>query len=181
LNRIESIRTTETCFTLGCCSLYSFLNPSLHKTKQTKSIRTNSQRTRKTPKPHESSTDMKTKNALGGLLGLLGSFSALAFLTESLQQNQKRIPIKTQTKSNRDHKREWSNGTGRSESYLESTPEDLDLAFIPKPSNTDSTENETISNNARKTTNRRFATRCSRFLTHGTLGTDRIATRGLGV
>jgi hypothetical protein len=48
---------------------------------------------------------MKTKNALGGLLGLLGSFSALPFLTESLHHNQptaKRNPVRIpQAKTNR--------------------------------------------------------------------------------
>jgi hypothetical protein len=92
---------------------------------------------------------MKTKNALGGLLGLLGS-SALPFLTESLQHNhQKRN--KSRSESNQIESKiqpEWRTGTGRIELYLESTPAALDLAFISKPSNTDSTDNETISNNA---------------------------------
>jgi hypothetical protein len=34
---------------------------------------------------------MKTKKALGGRLGLLGSFSALPFFTASLQHQQKQI------------------------------------------------------------------------------------------
>jgi hypothetical protein len=54
---------------------------------------------------------MKTKNALGGLLGLFGSFSALVFLTESLQQKQ--------TNSNQNHnpkkkQRDWMKGAAKS-------------------------------------------------------------------
>jgi hypothetical protein len=72
---------------------------------------------------------MKTKNALGGLLGLFGSFSALVFLTESLQQKQ--------TNSNQNHNPKKTTRLdergGQIESYLESPPLDLALAFISRP------------------------------------------------
>lgn len=74
---------------------------------------------------------MKTKNALGGLLGLFGSFSALLFLTESLQQKQ------TDPHQNNNQKpARMDEGGGQIESYLESPPLDLALAFISRPTET---------------------------------------------
>jgi hypothetical protein len=71
---------------------------------------------------------MKTKNAVGGLLGLFGSFSTLVFLTESLRQKQTN-PIKIKTgKTTR-----MDEIGGQTVSYLESPPPDLALDFISRP------------------------------------------------
>jgi len=83
---------------------------------------------------------MKTKKALGGLLGLFGSFSALDFLTESLHHHQPTTANETQSEpqakrieTTRKTSRKWGEGGGRIEPYLESAPLDLALDFISAP------------------------------------------------
>lgn len=76
---------------------------------------------------------MNTKNALGGLFGLFGSFSALVFLTESLHETPQKTPNQNptqpkRTETTREHKHKTTNKT-----HLESPLLDLDLAFISSP------------------------------------------------
>ena len=95
---------------------------------------------------------MKTKKALGALLGLLGSFSALDFLTESLHHHQPTTANETQSEpqaklieTTRKTSRKWGEGGGRIEPYLESAPLDLALDFISEPATPNPTKPKKIS------------------------------------
>jgi hypothetical protein len=130
---------------------------------------------------------MKTKNALGGLLGLLGSFSALPFLTESLHHNQptsKRNPVRMpQAKTNRNrHQKHHENG-GRSEKagsirtwsrrrWTSPSTSSWNLQHQIKSNKTKNNQQQPTRNSPK------FATIRSRFRTRRTFGSDR--RRGCG-